>query len=120
LIPELNLLIKQYSIDCKLIYIAEAHAENEWPIGNQYRSNISVIKQHETLQDRRKAAKILVNSFTLAFPVYLDDPTSNAFQNQYSPWPFRWYVIDENGILKFIGQPNDASFSLKELAKHLE
>jgi len=111
--------VNQYPVDCKLIYIAEAHAQNEWPIGNQYLSDVSTIKQHYTLYDRRKAAQLLTDSFFLDFPIFVDDPTTNAFQIQYSPWPLRWYIIDEHGVLIFIGQPHGASFSLQELEKHL-
>jgi len=78
------------------------------------------IKQHYTLDDRRKAAQLLANSFVLDFPIFIDDPTTNAFQIRYSPWPLRWYIIDEHGVLVFIGQPQHASFSFRELEEHLE
>jgi len=72
------------------------------------------------LDDRRKAAQLLANSFVLDFPIFIDDPTTNAFQIRYSPWPLRWYIIDEHGVLVFIGQPQHASFSFRELEEHLE
>jgi len=107
-------------IDCKFIYIAEAHAQDEWPIGNQFfRSDTSSLFQTHSLEARRKTAQTLLEQFPLEIPIWIDDPLTNQFQNNYSPWPLRWYVIDEKGILSFIGQSQDATLSLVELERHL-
>jgi len=80
------------SINIFAIYISEAHAKDEWPL-----SKNDMINQHKTIEKRISAAKML----NASFPVYCDDFESNNFENIYSGWPERAFIIYQ-GEIKFI------------------
>jgi len=68
------------------IYIAEAHASDEWPLGN-----FTNVKRHRTLEDRIAAAKQMQERglrLTL-----LVDTIANEFDAKYACWPDRFYLL---------------------------
>lgn len=98
------------------VYIAEAHACDEWPI-NQLEVEIH---RHQTIADRRAAAERFVRDFPLhqAFEVALDT-MEDAFNQEFASWPFRfWIVLDGRVALK--PNPQDASYDVNELGRWLE
>lgn len=97
-----------------MVYIEEAHAVDEWPIGSQY-----VIRQHTTPSERAAAAARVHSELGLRMPVLLDT-LQNDFNRAYSAWPFRYYVVNGTGVLTLSAQPIDASLPLSELAPHVE
>lgn len=92
---------------CVFVYIEEAHAVDEWPIGSTV-----VETQHRTVADRLAAARRLDLSerWTLAL-----DSMQNSFSAAYSPWPFRYYMIDAAQRVRLIAQPVGAALPLGEL-----
>ena len=50
-----------------------------------------------SLQARAKAAVDLKRRLGFQAPIILDGP-DNAFEKEYAPWPFRFYVIKEGRI----------------------
>ena len=96
-----------------LIYIAEAHAKDEWPISESSRD----FDQHKTLQDRLDAARALLNDYELAPELAAGcyaDPIDNPFESAYASWPFRfWVVSDEAVLLK--PMPRDSAYDVGEL-----
>jgi thyroxine 5-deiodinase len=95
------------------VYIAEAHAMDQWPLGNFLQ-----IKQHKLLQDRIAAAEIAVNR---AKPGVLGtvvvDGMDNAFMNAFSCHPERFFVVSSEGKLLWKAQPINAEYPLSELIK---
>ena len=89
------------------IYIEEAHAVDEWPIGSEVKE-----PQAKTLDERLKAAQKLGLSdrWTL-----LLDSMDNSFSKAFSPWPFRYYLFDKDGIAKVIAEPIGAALPIGEL-----
>jgi len=83
------------------IYIQEAHARDEWPCGKIK----SFCDQPKTLSARAELAnELLRRESGIKFPLLVDN-INNDFQNQYSCWPFRFYILYNNKIaLK--AQPN--------------
>jgi len=82
-------------VDFLSIYIIEAHAKDEWPLGHQ-RSRFA---QHKTLQDRIDAgtngyvdfiliasAKYFIARNNYQIPMVVDD-MSNDFEITYACWP---------------------------------
>lgn len=98
------------------VYIAEAHACDEWPI-NQLDNEIP---RHQTIGDRRAAAESFVHAFPLhqAFEVVLDT-MEDAFNREFASWPFRfWIILDGRVALKPL--PQAAAYDVNELGRWLE
>jgi len=122
MLPELNDLATRCQasgVDVKLIYIAEAHASDEWPIGNKFRTDILTFSQTHTIESRIKAAHQLQQDFKLTMPIFVDNPVGNEFEQYFHPWPLRWYLI-EDGICTFVGKTQDALFDIDLLKQKLE
>lgn len=96
-----------------LVYICEAHACDEWPIGSPV-----VIKQHKTTEDRSKACTQCCDALNISVPVVLDS-IENDFNNTYACWPLRFYLIDQ-GIIEHIPMPRDGAYDPSEIDTWLE
>lgn len=88
-----------------LIYIAEAHARDQWPVGK----TISCVNQPTTLEERLDNARQFQKNFNCEIPMLLDN-MDNTFHATYGAWPFRFYVIHE-GKLAFKAEPHKETFT---------
>jgi len=83
-----------------VVYVSEAHAIDEWPLGN----NVCIPK-HKTIEERIEVAKKnLVEERNCKVPV-LVDTMEDSFESLYKGWPERFYIIQGN-ILKLLGLPS--------------
>lgn len=99
-----------------LVYLAEAHAQNQWPIGSHIK-----ISAHRTLDDRRAAAQQLVQELAWsvdAIPVWCDN-MHDTFLETLAAWPLRFYIVHEQRF-RYIAEPIVASYSMHELEKAIE
>jgi len=76
-----------------VVYISEAHAADEWPVGHV----ISSCNQPKTIEDRMENARIFAKKHALRIPMLLDT-MANEFQSQFSPWPFRFFVLHRGRV----------------------
>ena len=106
-------------VEFKFIYIDEAHANNEWPIGNAFRSDLPLSNQTLTLVERRIAAEKFKSHFNLQFPIYLDDPQTHAFENYFHPWPLRWYILENNKCIYFGKSKKGGLFDIEEFKNNV-
>jgi len=99
-IDSLQRLCKDFSgiADFLTVYILEAHAVDEWPLGNEVQ-----IKQHQTLEERISAAKRFITHYDFTVPLVVDS-IDNSFNNVFAAWPERFYIINE-GKLAYIAHP---------------
>jgi len=108
-------------VNIKIVYIAEAHAEDEWPI-KSCRLNPTgkpvLINQHQTIEQRIEAAKEFQKVFHLEIPM-LVDTIDNSFDQIYSSWPIRFYVIQKEKLI-YVPEPKNGSYSMEELEKILK
>ncbi len=88
-----------------VIYIVEAHARNQWPVGK----TISCVDQPTTLEQRIENARQCKKNFNFEMPMLVDD-MGNAFHSTYGSWPFRFYVIYQ-GKLVLKAEPNKENYS---------
>lgn len=98
------------------VYIAEAHAQDEWPISQLDKE----IMRHQTLADRLAAAIGFLQAFPMheAYRIVLDS-MEDSFNAAFASWPFRsWVVLD--GALAFKAQPREANYDVTELGAWLE
>jgi len=87
------------------VYIAEAHATDEWPVGDHLITGRHV-PQPTCLADRISEAHHFARHFSLSWPMAVDAPElGDPFLVTYRPWPTRFYIV-QGGRLTFIAQPN--------------
>ena len=89
------------------VYIEEAHAVNEWPIGST-----DIERQAATVEERVDAAVRLGLSSRWLIAV---DSMDNRFAREFAPWPFRYYLLDHTSRVRVIAQPCGGSLPLGEL-----
>jgi len=81
------------------VYISEAHAQDEWPLGRKV-----CVNQHKTLEERLAVAKAFQKDYNFQIPI-LVDTIDNNFDKLYSSWPERFYII-EHGKMELVGYPS--------------
>jgi hypothetical protein len=108
--------IYQDRADMVTIYIEEAHASDEWPIG----SRICYV-QPKCDADRISIANDFIKSTGYRLSLLID-PVSlgNPFSKVYSPWPIRFYVIDGMRNLSYIAEPIEGSYPLELIKNALD
>jgi len=107
------------SVQFLAIYISEAHAVDEWPIG----SKVAPFEQHRTLEERLTVANKFVTDFDYKITTLVDNMVPElCFERQMGAWPEQFYIIDKKGLISFIGTPNEQGFPpsvFRELKEHL-
>jgi type I thyroxine 5'-deiodinase len=85
-------------IDFLGVYISEAHAQDEWPLGVKYCFN-----QPKTIEDRLEIARNFVSEFKFELPM-LVDTMANEFDTRFAAWPERFYIVQNNELV-LVGEP---------------
>jgi len=94
-VPLLESLYAKYRSNVVIVavYISEAHASDEWPVG----PSISFCKQPQSLEERCDLADKFLKTRNYRIPM-LVDTIDNDFQKAFAAWPFRFYIIKDNMI----------------------
>jgi len=94
-VPEQNALYLKYreKADFLTVYIREAHARDEWPLGNTYSWD-----QPKTIESRLVIANQFVSEMGYLIPVVCDTIT-NEFNGIFSAWPERYYILLDGRLL---------------------
>jgi hypothetical protein len=87
------------------IYIAEAHARDQWPAGK----TISSVDQPTNLEQRLENARQFKQKFNFEMPILVDS-MDNTFHTTYGSWPFRFYVIND-GKLALKAEPGETTYA---------
>ncbi|XP_041461182.1 type I iodothyronine deiodinase-like [Lytechinus variegatus] len=116
-------IVRDYrtQVDFLAVYLAEAHAKGQWPLG----SNNSYTKEHKSLQERIAAAKDLLKIDAETYNCMTDDiadvskfrivvdQMDNLFSRMFNAYPDRVVFIREGKIVYFgkniLGQMQDPS-----------
>jgi len=103
-------LLDKYSkyVNFLVVYIAEAHAINEWPLGD-----FCVVNQPKTIEERITIAKQFVQDYEFRLPLVVDT-MSNEFDLSYSVWPDRFFIVKENKF-SLIGKPSDRGYNRNQI-----
>lgn len=117
--------------DVYLVYIAEAHAADEWPIQSSRCTPDGMainLEQPKFLDDRVAIAKRFGVEYNLSdLPLLVDDPQacpsagrpeSDPFEKRFAAWPLRFYIFS-NGVVDWIAQPDEGTFSIPLLREAL-
>lgn len=95
-----------------IVYIAEAHAENEWKMVLNEEEGIC-IRQHTTFAERMAAARLCAEQLALTIPT-LVDAMDNAAAEQFAAWPERIYIAGADGRIAYKGGPGPSEFDPDE------
>jgi len=95
------------------VYITEAHASDEWPVG----PSISFCRQPQSLKERCELAQKFVNTRLYRVPM-LVDTIENDFQKAFAAWPFRFFIVKGDKIVHK-AEPSTSSlcYEARDLAK---
>jgi len=99
------------------VYITEAHAADEWPVGPQF----SFCKQPKTTSERLSLAKDFISRNSYRVPLLVDD-ISNHASTVFAAWPFRFYVLSDGAArvaLKAEPRHRDYAYSIGDLNEWL-
>jgi len=104
-----------------LVYIAEAHASDEWPVG----LSISHARAPRTLPERMELARQLVVRTQRQCPSWnvpvLVDGMEDLFQQSFAAWPMRFFVLDGGRVVhKAQPDPETCTYHLDDLEAWLE
>lgn len=91
-------------VDFLVVYISEAHAKDEWPVGHQF----SFCKQPRSLDERIDVCRQFVKEYDFELPICVDS-MANRFRDTFAAWPFRYYVLHQGKII-FKAQPDPNTF----------
>jgi len=80
------------------VYISEAHAKDEWPLGVKF-----CVEQPKTMDVRLLVANNFVRDYGVKLPM-LVDTMANEFDTTFAAWPERFYIV-QNGKLALVGKP---------------
>jgi hypothetical protein len=97
--------------------VSEAHPEDEWQMDSNREEKI-VIDQPKSFEERKQAAKILVERLHYDLPLALDGMDNRA-EAAYSAWPERLYVVDAGGRIAYRGTVGPFGFDPQEMERAL-
>lgn len=93
------------------VYIAEAHAREEWPIGDEHKAAVQSLAQAGSLVERREAARLFARELDWPFEVFVDG-MNDEFERTFAAWPLRFYVVDADGkTLAHVAHPTPNEFT---------
>mmetsp|Transcript_115218 Transcript_115218/g.161980 ORF Transcript_115218/g.161980 Transcript_115218/m.161980 type:complete len:131 (+) Transcript_115218:563-955(+) len=78
--------------DFLCVYIAEAHASDEWPMGE-----IVSLRQARKLDDRLTSAREFIDNTKFTWNVACDG-MDNSFNKHFGAWPTRFFVVEDNRL----------------------
>jgi len=87
------------------VYITEAHAKDEWPVGE----TVSVCNQPKSMDERLAIANQFVKDHDYKVPLIVDT-MNNSFQKMFAAWPIRFYIV-RNGKIVYKAQPDLESYT---------
>jgi hypothetical protein len=101
-----------------IVYIAEAHAVDEWQLASNEKENI-YLKQHNHFEERVAAAKLCAAELQLQMPTLVDG-MDNAANTLFAAWPERIYIMDKGGTVYYRGGYGPYDFKPDEARSALE
>ena len=101
-----------------LVYVKEAHPEDEWRSAGNTKQGI-LFKQPTTIEERRDIARAFIGKMDVETRTLVDD-MANTAEELYAAWPERIYVIDRGGTIIYKGGIGPYFFDPDEVREFLE
>ena len=96
-----------------MVYLAEAHATDEWPMGTV------PIAQAKSMADRITAARRFRHDTGFTWPTACD-AMDDGFYRRFGAWPTRFYVLEDSELVFKIELDRDRLFDTDELRAWIE
>jgi hypothetical protein len=119
MLPNILALVDEWKdrVDFTCVYIQEAHASDEWPIGKK-----CAVLQATSIDMRISMAQTLQREMDIGMRLVVDSmelSSGNAnFETAYASWPFRFWCVVQ-GVVTFKAMPREATYHLADLGAHL-
>ncbi len=96
-------LQKKYSdtVNFVIVYIKEAHPEDEWQMEDNEESGV-IYSQPKSTEERRELARAFIDQMDVETETLLDD-IDNTAMACYAAWPERLYIIGTDGRIIYKG-----------------
>lgn len=107
----------QERIGFLLVYIKEAHPEDEWQMAVNHEHRV-VFNQPKTFDERLELARTFADKMGVSAPVVVDD-IENTANACYAAWPERLYVVEPDGRIAYKGGMGPFYFDVDGLADFL-
>ena len=104
-------------MDFAFVYIAEAHAANEWQLAPNVEEG-AILDQQVTLEERKAQAHETATRLGLSMPLFLDE-MSNATSKAFAAWPERLVLVSDAHTIVYPGKPGPWGFSPEEAAEQI-
>ena len=101
-----------------LVYVKEAHPEDEWRSAGNTKQGI-LFKQPTTIEERLDIARAFIGKMDVETRTLVDD-IANTAEELYAAWPERIYVIDRGGTIIYKGGIGPYFFDPDEVREFLE
>lgn len=94
------------------IYIEEAHASDEWPIGSKID-----IKQHQTNQARKDCLNLFIQKYPITKELFVCSFASveSKISERTNVWPFGIWIVRGGIVIDQILPKSDTTFDIQEL-----
>jgi hypothetical protein len=99
------------------VYIAEAHAADEWQMPANLEDG-AVITQQTTLDERRETARESAERLALGMPLLIDEMDNRA-STAFAAWPERLVLVAPDVRIAYPGSPGPWGFSPEEAEARL-
>jgi len=99
------------------VYIAEAHAEDEWQMDSNQEEKL-VFNQPRAFGERQELARILVERLRYRMPVAIDSMDNRA-DKAFAAWPERIYILGPGGKVLYKGGMGPFEFDPEAAGKAL-
>lgn len=96
------------------IYIKEAHACDQWKLGNRIN-----IKQHQTSEDRVDATRLMMKEMNFRIPTIVDS-IENGYEEAFAVWPEKFVIMNNNGIVEYQSKPETYGHSPTKFRELIE
>jgi len=97
------------------VYVAEAHAQDEWRL-----SGSVMVDQPRSSAERLRVARRFRAALDWRLPLLADPPEGVPFERLFAPWPLTFYVVGHDGRLAYLPEPIDDAFDLCEVERQVE
>jgi hypothetical protein len=103
--------------DFAFVYIAEAHAADEWQMPANLDDD-AVLIQQSTLAERRATALESADRLSLSMPLFLDEMDDHV-SKAFAAWPERLVLVGGDGRIAYPGSPGPFGFSPESAEEQL-
>jgi len=102
-LAQIEELQKKYSdtVNFVIVYIKEAHPEDEWQMESNEESGV-IYSQPKSTEERRELARAFIDQMDVQTETLLDD-IDNTAMACYAAWPERLYIIGTDGRIIYKG-----------------